>query len=110
MEQNDKYEERVRQRAEQIARVHHDARIKQYNLTGIARRKEWDNLHADHRAMLTREFMPAARLAVRWEAEAFGEGFEDAESIANGNSIYGSVVYDLLHERGLIPSPEKTKG
>lgn len=88
MEQNDKYEERVRQRAEQMAKA--------FLPHVFAKQNELINLvHIDN-------MLPAARLAVQWEAEAVKISLEP-----NHTSEYIDLILELC---GLIPSPEKTKG
>lgn len=93
MEQNDKYEERVRQRAEEMARAWEKEYIKHKD--------------AEHSEQLIIEHMPAARLAVQWEAEAHEQGFRTGVRFVN--TRVSKMRADDLFEKGLISDDERRR-
>ncbi|RPE05539.1 hypothetical protein EGT74_24455 [Chitinophaga lutea] len=89
-----KYEERVRQRAEEMARAWEKEYIKHKD--------------PEHYEQLIIEHMPAARLAVQWEAEAYTSGYSLGRDMKN-DPYSRARLATMLKSLGLIPSPNQPK-
>lgn len=93
------YETRVRRRAEEMAKVYHP--VSKYDgygrlKTELKKKRELD--------LGIRKMLPAARLAVQWEAEAYASGY-----YYPGMDGETPSCKEMQIEKGLIPSPNQQK-